>query len=196
MFDRVKAGDVELDQLHARMPEEAARGGGEIAETCPDREHHIGLGRHRIGGAAPGDANGAGGCGMIPGKRSLAGLGLGNRHAVPVGEAGKRIAGEGIMDAAAGNDQRRLSAAQCRGHRGELRRVGLRPADPPAARREKAFGIIEGFGLHILRQSERHRSALGRVGQDSHRLRQAGEDLLRPGDAVPPAGHRAEAVIG
>ena len=39
------------------------------------------------------------------------------------------------------------------------------------------------------------RAAFGRVGQHAHRLRQALEDLLRSGDAVPPSRDRPEAVV-
>ena len=62
-------------------------------------------------------------------------------------------------------------------------------------RSEKGFGIIVGLRLYVLRQGERHGPAVGRVGQHAQSLRQAFEDLLRSGDAVPPARDRPKAII-
>src|SRR6516165_12744841 len=55
--------------------------------------------------------------------------------------------------------------------------------------------VVVSLRLYVLWQGERHRPAVGRVGQHPKGSRQAFEDLLRPGDAVPPARDRPKAVI-
>ena len=50
------------------------------------------------------------------------------------------------------------------------------------------------MGLHILRKREGHRARIGGIGEDAHRFRQRGEQLLRPRDAVEEAADRTEAV--
>ena len=75
-------------------------------------------------------------------------------------------------------------------------RVGLRAARHPDALGEEALGIIEGLGLHVLAERQRHRAAFGRVGQHLHGALQRRDDLLGPRDAVEIARHRPEAVIG
>ncbi len=91
---RVERRDVELDEAAFGTGEEAARGGGEIGEPRADREHEIGLGGERVGGGAAGDADRADRLRMVAGERALAGLGLGDRDAVALGEIGERGAGE------------------------------------------------------------------------------------------------------
>jgi hypothetical protein len=49
--------------------------------------------------------------------------------------------------------------------------------------------------LHVLRQRERHRPALARVGQHARDLRQGRDQLLGPGDPVEPAADRPERVV-
>ena len=55
--------------------------------------------------------------------------------------------------------------------------------------------VIVSLRLHVLWQGERHRPAVGRVGQHPQGLRQAFEDLLWASDAVPPARDRPKAII-
>ena len=135
-------------------------------------------------------------CGWSAGEGALAGLGLGDRDAVTLGELGERAAGEAVVHAAAGDDERRRGLAQRLRRFGELRRVGRRAADGPAPLPKEFLGVVIGLGLDVLRQAQRHRAAFRGVGQDAHRLRQALQDLLRPRDAVPKARDRAEAIIG
>ena len=65
----------------------------------------------------------------------------------------------------------------------------------PAARHKKPLRVVVGFGLYVLRQRQGDGAAFGWVGQHAHRLRQALDDLFRPGDPVPPSRDRPEAVI-
>ena len=101
-----------------------------------------------------------------------------------------------IEHAAAGDDQRPLGAAQQLHRHRQLRRIGGEAARPRHMGREERLRIVERLGLHILGHAERHRPAFGGIGQHLHRARQRGQQLFRPGDAIPIARHRPEAIIG
>ncbi len=129
------------------------------------------------------------------GQRALAGLGLGDGDARLLGERAQRIGRVGVVDAAAGDDQRRASAADQRERAPERARVGQRPADVPGARLEQLDREVEGLGLHVLRQAQRDRAGLRRVGQHAHRLEQRRPELLGPVDAIPVARDGLEGVV-
>ena len=61
---------------------------------------------------------------------------------------------------------------------------------------EEARRIIIGLGLHVLAEGERHRPALGRIGQDRDRPSQRWHDLLGARDPIEIARHGLKAVIG
>ena len=61
--------------------------------------------------------------------------------------------------------------------------------------RKEVRRIVVGLGLDVLRQADRHRAGLRLIGEDPHRLRQAGQELLRPIDAIPEARDRDEGVV-
>ena len=77
----------------------------------------------------------------------------------------------------------------------QLHLVGRCAASPPKPWAEEFLGVVVGFRLHVLGQRQRHRPTLGGVREHAHRLRQALQDLLGPGNPIPPAGHRPETVI-
>ena len=54
--------------------------------------------------------------------------------------------------------------------------------------------IIIGFALGILTERQKGRAALAGIEHDRNRLRQRLQDLLGPGDAIPIARNRPEAV--
>ncbi len=64
--------------------------------------------------------------------------------------------------------------------------------DPPA---EELDRVVVGFGLHILRQRERHCAGLAGAGEHAQGLGQGGEQLVGPVDAVPVLADRLEAVV-
>ena len=68
------------------------------------------------------------------------------------------------------------------------------PLDSPHVRFEERRRVVVRVTLDVLRQRQRHRARLGRVGHDPHRLRQRHQDLLRPRDPVEVAAHHTEAV--
>ena len=79
---------------------------------------------------------------------------------------------------------------------GKLAGIGRRAAQAMEAGREEALREIRRLGLDVLRQGQHHGAAIGGIGQHAQRLGQARQQLLRPRDAIPIAGHRPEAVIG
>ena len=79
MLGRVEAGHVQLDQPHRPIPEQAARSGGEIGKPRTNCKDQIRFCSEFIGRAPAGDANRADGARMIPGKRALSRLCLGDR---------------------------------------------------------------------------------------------------------------------
>ena len=102
----IEAGRVQLNERR-RSAEQAAGRGSEVGEPRADRANQIRFSRERIGRRAAGDADRTHGAGMVPNERALAGLGLGDRHAVTGREIGEHLAGQRVMHPAAGNDQRR-----------------------------------------------------------------------------------------
>ena len=133
---RVEARGVEADDARV-VAEHRPGAGGEILQPRADREHHVGLGRQRVGRGRADDADRADIHRMVVDQRRPAGDGLGDGDVVPLGEGGERLVGQRIVHAAAGDDQRLLRLAQ------ELRRlaervgVGPRPRDAVDRRRRR-----------------------------------------------------------
>ena len=86
-------------------------------------------------------------------------------------------------------------AAQELGGARQLLGLGDGPADAPDALVEQLLGPVEGLGLHVLRERERHRAGLGGVGQHAHRAQQRRRELLGALDPVPVARDRLERVV-
>ncbi len=112
------------------------------------------------------------------------------------GELRERRLRAGVMHAAARDDERAARGLEPLRGLGEPLAIRPRPLDVVHALREEASGIVEGLGLHVLRQRERRRAAIGRVEQHGDRLRQRGEELLGPRDAVPEPRHGPQAIVG
>ena len=110
MLGRVKAGRVQLNQPRQRIPEQAARSGGEIGKPRTNPQDQIRFCSEFIGRAPAGDADRTDSAGMIPGKRALPRLCLGDRYAMPRREIGERFAGYRIIHPTTGNDQRRTGS--------------------------------------------------------------------------------------
>ena len=132
---------------------------------------------------------------MLVEERGAAVDRLGDGNVVFLGEGGERLGRERIVDAAAGDDQRLLGMAK------ELRRlaervgVGPRPRHAMHLRLEELDRIVIGFGLRVLRQRDEGRAAIAGVEHHGDRLGKRRDDLLRPADPVPIAGHRLEGVV-
>ena len=177
--------------------EQRPRAGGEILQPRADGEDDVGLLGQRVGGRGAGDADRADGERVAGGNRGLAGLGLGDRarrgSRQSLTASSHRLA---VEHAAAGNDERLLCRAQRLDRGGKLALVGTDAARQPQALGEEALGIVESLGLDVLAEGERHRPAIGRIGQHRHGALQRRDELLGPGDAVEIARHRPEAVVG
>jgi hypothetical protein len=171
------------------------RGGGEVGQPGPDRQHQVGLAGQGVGrgGALQADA-----ADLPPGPllyRALAGEGLQHREAGRPGQALELGGGAGVDDPAARDDQRPYRGSQHREHGVDLARVGLRAADNPGPFGKKLSRIVVGVGLDVLRQREHHGAGVYRVGEHPHGRGQRGEQLFGPGDAVEEAADRPERVV-
>src|SRR5690606_25893411 len=114
--------------------------GGEILETGADADDEIGLSRDRVCARRTGDADGPQIERMVPGQRRLAGLRLGDRDRVAFHEGLQRLAGTGVVHAAAGDDHRLAGRADELCGFLELCRVGPRAPPAPGPRLEEALG--------------------------------------------------------
>ena len=106
-----------------------------------------------VRGERAGHADGAEVLRMIVAQRAFAGLRLAHRDARLRGELRQRLVRFAVEHAAARNDQRFLARANQFHGAGQQRRFGRRPRDVPDPILEQLDRVIEGFGLHILRQA-------------------------------------------
>ena len=139
-----------------------------------------------------GRADGADGTRVVVGQRALAGLRLGDRDAGGLGAArpARRSRRRRSTPPPATISGRCAAAEQVGGLRQRLG-LGRGPAHAPDAALEELVRPVVGLGLHVLRERERDRAGLGRVGQHAHRRRAARRDeLLGPLDAVEEARDR------
>ena len=132
---------------------------------------------------------------MIVPKRALARLRLTDRDPGLLAERAQRVGRLGVDDAAAGDDERPLRAADQFDGPAERRFVGERPADRPHPLAEEAVRHVERLGLHVLRERERDRAGLCLVHEHAHRLQRRADDLLRPPDPVEVPRDRAERLV-
>ncbi len=179
-----------------RIAEKRPRAGGEILEARADPDDEVGILRQCVGARRAGDADRSHVERMVPGERRLAGLRLGDGDVVRFGEAFQRLAGAGIVHAAAGDDHRGLGLADRVDRLRKLEGVRRRAALMPGLLLKEAFRIVVGFRLDVLAEGERHRAAVGRIGQRAQRAGEGAQQLLRPRDAVEIAADGPEAVIG
>jgi hypothetical protein len=133
---------------------------------------------------------------VVPGQAALAAVRLDHGHAVGVNKGAQRGPGLAVQHTAAGDDERALRTAQQGDGVGQFALVRRRTAETQHAGAQEILGAVEGHGLHVLRQREAGRTAVGRVGHRLNRARQRGEDVLGSREAVEVARDRAEAVAG
>jgi hypothetical protein len=99
-----------------------------------------------------------------------------------------------ILHAAAGDDHRSLAEERRRGI-GNFTCVGRLAADAVDLLRKQLHRIVIGPALHILRQAEKRRAAIGRIEHGGNRRGQRLDDLRRMGDPVPIAADRLERIV-
>ena len=189
----VERADVQLNQL--RAGEQRARSGGEVAEARADREHHVRAGGELVRRRGSRHADRTDVAGVIPGQAALAGLRFRHRQAVRFRKVAETFLGEGVLDASAHHEERLFGPLKNIRSQFQTACIRQRLADAMLAAPEELGRVVVGLGLHVLRQRERDRPAIGGVEQHAQRGGQADEDLLGPHDAVEIARDRPEAVV-
>ncbi len=112
------------------------------------------------------------------------------------GKGAQGVPGLAVQHAAAGHDQRLPGGLEQGDGVGQFDRVGRLAAHADQRRLEEALRPVVRKGLHVLRQCQADRAALGRVGHHLDRAGQGDQQLFGRGDPVEVARHRAEAVVG
>ena len=113
--------------------------------------------------------------------------GFDHRNVVGLGKAGEFVGRARILDAAARDDDGPFGRSQQGGGIGDLASIGRLAADAVHALGEEFDRIVIGPALHVLRQAEEGRAAIGGI---EHRGKGGGQrlqDLRGMGDAVPVA---------
>ena len=186
------AGDVEVDEPHARVLERRPGRRGEVAVAGADADHDVGLAGQRVRHRRAGRPDPADGLRVVPPDRALAGLGVGDRDAGRLGEPAQLLGRLAVDHAATGDEQRPARGPEHRDGAGQRRRLRHRPADVPDPLGEQLLGPVVGLGLHVLRQRDGDRAGLGRVGQHPHRAHAARRAAAR--GATP--GRRTATAAG
>ena len=159
-----------------------------------DGEHDIGLGGQRIGRGGADDAERPGIHGMLMASTPRPAMVSATGMRCFAAKAARSLAGPGSN----APRRRRGSAAAWRLAQQRRRRRRSRAGrDAGGGSRcscgsKKRLGIVIGLGLRVLAEGQEGRAAIGRIQHGGDRLGQGAQDLLRPGDAVPIAGHRLE----
>jgi hypothetical protein len=195
VFGGVRGVDVHGDEPHVWILELGLGRSREIRQPCTQAKHDVGRECDPVRRQRAGDTNAAETERVRLEQGALAGLGHRDGNASRFGELLDCGAGVRIVHAATGDEQRALGGAQQRGGRAELFRPGRRSRHLIYALGKKMDRTVEGLGLHVLGQSDRDGTGLGRIREHAHGLGHGGEDLFRPVDAVPVARDRLEAVV-
>jgi hypothetical protein len=72
--------------------------------------------------------------------------------------------------------------------------IGLPTLNAPDSLAEEIDRVIEGDALDVLRQGDRGRTGIDRIGHHTHGFWRGVQDLLGTGDAVEELAHDAEAI--
>ena len=127
---------------------------------------------------------------------ALSGLSLSERNVELLTEGFHSLSGLTVLYASTYNNKRFLALRKgvcqilyfflCRGY----------SADSVYSLLEEILRIIVCLSFHILAKTDSHRSALGRIGKDSHGLNQSGHNHFRSGDSVPILAKGLKSIIG
>ena len=195
MLAGVEAGDVDVHEPHALGSEGGAGRGGEVAPPGADADHDVGLPGQGVRGRRTGRADRPHLLRVTVQQRPLARLALADRDAGRLAERLQRLLGARVVHPSPGDDHRPTGRPDHRGGRGDPGVLGRRAGDVPGALGEQLDRPVVRLGLHVLRQRQRHRAGLGRVGEHPHRRQQGRRQLLGPPDPVEVARHRPERVV-
>ena len=127
---------------------------------------------------------------------ALSGLSLSERNVELLAEGFHSLSGFTVFYPSTYNDKRFLALRKgiCQILHFFLRR--RYSADSVYSLLEEIFRIIVSLSFHILAKSDSHRSALGRIGKDSHGLNQGGHNHFRSGNSVPVFAKWLKSIIG
>ena len=109
-----------------------------------------------------------------------------------VSELGHSLA---ILHPAAGDDRRTLGSFQSRDRILKLARIRHLPANAVHFWLKERQWVIIGPALHILWQSDKRRTAIGRIQHGRQSRWQGLDHLRRMGDPIPIAAHRLKTIV-
>ena len=195
-LERVERADVDGKHLHVRVLEAPFGAGREVGQTGADGDHKVGLLGDRVCRAGAGHAAAAHVQRMVPRDLALARLRFADGNVVFFRERECGLPAFGIGHAAADDHHRLL-----RGFDHLRSRFGFAlgrqlTVDVPHALLQEMIGIVERFGLHVLRHGDTDRTGVGGTGQHTHRVDAGGHQLFGTLDAIPVFAHRAERIVG
>ena len=194
-LDGVERRHVDRHQLGLCI--ERMRAGRKVLQACTDANHDIGLGRQRVRRDRTRHADRTGEQRVIPRQRALAAMRFANRNTVLFGKRlQRRRAALAVKRTAAGNQNRPLGLPENLGDGFDFERFRLRRAEVDDALGKELFRPVGGHRLHVLRERQRHRAALGRIGEHGDGARQGSQKLKRRDDAVEVTRNRTQTVGG
>ncbi len=165
------------------------------SRRLPDRQHHVGGAGEVVRRLTTGHTDRPAIERMRGDEAGLARDGLDHRDVVALGEGEQLGLGEGVVDTAAGEDQRLRSRPQRRHRSSELPSIGPGPHDRVMPRCQELIRDVEGQRLHVLGQPDQRRAAVGGVEHRVDRQRERREDLVGHRDPIPVARHRPERIV-
>ena len=195
MLGRIEGRHVDVDEANIRVLEGSLRGRGEVAVAGADTDHQIGLAGEPISGGCTGGADGSQAERVVVAQTTATSERLTDWNSCLLRESAQRFGRLAVHHATAGHDQRPLAGSDRLRGASNRRAIGPIARDPPYAPGEQRLGVVVRLRLHVLRQTNRHRAGLGRVGQDAHGRGQCTQQLVGAVDAVPVAADRFEAVV-
>ncbi len=194
VFRGIVTAHVEADEFGV-LGKGGPGAGGEVLQAGADGQHNIRFPGDLVGAVRPGDANRPDVQRMIVAEVGAACDGFDHRDVRGFGKGGEfrhRIA---ILHAAARDDHRALRRVQKADRFGHFAGVGgLRP-DVVHATREEFQWIIIGPALHVLRQGNKGRAAIGGVQHRANGVRQGLDDLCGMRDPIPITRDGLEGIV-
>ena len=194
----VEVGDVDVDEAHVRIAERRLRRGREVATSaCRCRSRGRPRAAMRLAANVPVTPTAPSDSGMVVRKRALAGLRLARPECRSAStKRAQRVGRLGVDDAAAGDDQRALRAAD---QRDRLGRATPRPGTGRGTCQTRCARNSSGKSYASACTSCGNASVTAPVSawfdEHAHRRQRRGHELLGPLDPVEVARHRPQRVV-
>ena len=158
---RIELRSVDVDEPHRRILKCRHRGRSEIGVARANADHQIGRIRQAIRCQCARGSDRAHLLRMIPLERPFARLGFRHRNSGLRHEIIERQRSLAHQHSASGHNQWPFGAANRRYRTLQRNAVRLPAPDQPHAFFKELFWIVVRFGLHILRQRQCRRAAIG-----------------------------------